>query len=83
MTSEKKRNPLFEILEPQYEIAYISPFQYMLDNQPFLFDTKKVRFNREKFDSYPIFIKHSLFHDEEQMLKVRKLDISQRFFIYD
>lgn len=38
---------------------------------------------REKFNSYPVFLKHSLFYDEENMQKLRSMEISQRFFIYD
>ena len=39
--------------------------------------------NREKFDSYPIFLKHTLFHNEEKFDKIRKLEVAHRFFVYD
>jgi len=39
--------------------------------------------NRQNFDNYPIFLKRTLFHNEEQYKKIRKLEISHRFFVYD
>jgi hypothetical protein len=39
---------------------------------------------RKDFDKYPIYLKHTIFHNEdENMKKVRELEISHRFFIYD
>jgi len=38
---------------------------------------------RKIFDSYPIYLKHTIVHDEENMKKVRTLEVAKRFFIYD
>ena len=37
----------------------------------------------KSFEKYPIFLKHTLFHKEEQMKKIRSLEVGQKFFIYD
>lgn len=39
--------------------------------------------NREKFDGHPIYLQHTVFHDDEKMTKIRSLEVSHRFFIYD
>ena len=38
---------------------------------------------RTQFNQYPIYLKHTLFHNEENMVKVRRMEISQRFFVYE
>jgi hypothetical protein len=38
---------------------------------------------RKNFDAYPIYLKHTLMHNEESMRKVRRCEVSQRFFAYD
>lgn len=38
---------------------------------------------RKVFDAYPIYLKHTLFHDEENTKKMRQMEVSQRFFVYD
>ena len=35
------------------------------------------------FDSYPIYIKHTLFNCDENIAKIRKTEITQRFFAQD
>ena len=42
------------------------------------FDAKRIKFNK-----YPIYLQETLFHNDEQMKKLRKLEISQRFYICD
>jgi len=32
--------------------------------------------NRESFESYPIFLKHTLFHGDEKMEKIRTLEVA-------
>jgi len=39
--------------------------------------------NRKSFDQYPIYLKHTLYHDDEHMKKARTLETSHRFFVYD
>lgn len=36
-----------------------------------------------RWENLPIFLKHTLFHDEEKMDAFRKLELGQRFFIFD
>lgn len=38
---------------------------------------------RKVFDTYPIYLKHTIFQDEENTKKMRALEVAQRFFIYD
>ena len=38
---------------------------------------------RETFENYPIYLKHTVFHTDEKMEKIRTLEIGHRFFIYD
>lgn len=38
---------------------------------------------RKVFDTYPIYLKHTLFQDEENTKKMRLLEVAQRFFVYD
>ena len=42
-----------------------------------------IKDRRKIFDSYPIYLKHTIFQDEENTKKIRLLEVSQRFFIYD
>jgi hypothetical protein len=38
---------------------------------------------RDVFNTYPIYLKHTLLHDDADMKKVRTLEIAQRFFVFD
>lgn len=38
---------------------------------------------RRVFENYPIYLKHTLFHDEEMLKRIRKKDVVERFFAYD
>ena len=42
------------------------------------FDSKRSLFNK-----YPIYLQETLFFNDEQMKKLRKLEIPQRFFLCD
>lgn len=88
MPSEKKRNPQLGPLTEGWNIEFMSIHGYLLECQGFLhfnWDKKKnKKLKREIFDAYPIYLKHTLFHnDDENMIKVRKLEVSQRFFVYE
>ena len=48
-----------------------------------LFSVKKAASNRMSFEKYPIYLKHTLYHDDEHMKKARTLETSHRFFVYD
>lgn len=38
---------------------------------------------RKVFNKYPIYMKHTLFQDEENSKKMRQMEVAQRFFVYD
>ncbi|CAD8158036.1 unnamed protein product [Paramecium pentaurelia] len=91
MQSEKKRNPPLAHLEEQFDTYYISPLNYLLDTRGLwmiAFDSKEVKKGpikdrRKIFDSYPIYLKSTLFHDDENTKKLRQCEVAQRFFVYD
>lgn len=39
--------------------------------------------NRRIFEKYPIYLKHTLFYDEEVLKRMRNKDVVERFFVYD
>eukprot|EP01016_Furgasonia_blochmanni_P052518 TRINITY_DN8385_c0_g1_i7.p1 TRINITY_DN8385_c0_g1~~TRINITY_DN8385_c0_g1_i7.p1 ORF type:complete len:720 (+),score=178.67 TRINITY_DN8385_c0_g1_i7:114-2162(+) len=82
MTSEKKKNPPLAPMKESYDIPYISVMKYLLRFRGFM---NKDAFNnkRQSFDEYPIYLQHTVFHDDEKMAKIRTLEVSHRFFIYD
>ena len=43
-----------------------------------------IQTDSDRFDDYPIYLKHTLFHnDDEDILKVREMDVEQRMFVFD
>ena len=38
---------------------------------------------RQKFNNYPLYLQETLFFNDEQLNKLRKVEISQRFFVCD
>jgi len=83
MPTESKKPPALEHLEPSFEIPYISTLRHLFTFRGILSKGKSCPENREKFENYPIFLKHTLFHNEEKFEKIRKLEVAHRFFIYD
>ncbi|EGR30006.1 hypothetical protein IMG5_144800 [Ichthyophthirius multifiliis] len=84
MPSERKKNPGLFHLEYKYNIHYISRHQYLLDSDPLLIQqNKKKKIDRKIFNSYPIYLKHTIFHDDDLMKKIRLKEITERFFAYD
>jgi len=83
MPTENKKPPSLAHLEQSYEIPYISAMRHLFSFRGILSKGKSNPENREKFESYPVFLKHTLFHNEEQFEKIRKLEVAHRFFIYD
>jgi hypothetical protein len=79
MPSDNKKNPPLQAMSEGYDTNFISPHDYLLSPHG-LFHSN---FTSKVFDSYPIYLKHTIIHDEENMKKVRKLEVAQRFFIYD
>lgn len=77
-----KRNPPLYVPEPQYPNLYISPFQeYLSPNVSFKFARKTA--SVEKWNSYPIFLKNTIFYHSEKFKKYRGLEISYKFFVTD
>ena len=38
----------------------------------------------DEFDSYPIYLKHTLFHNEdENVMQVREMEVGQRLYVFD
>lgn len=44
---------------------------------------QKVEHNRKIFNSYPIYLKNSIFHNDEDTIKLRQLSITEKSFIWD
>lgn len=42
-----------------------------------------IKERRKVFDAYPIYLKNTLFHDEENTKKLRTLEVANRFFVFD
>lgn len=62
MPSDKKKNPgLILDFEDSYNIVFISSKNYLLNDKGFDF-SRKPKKNRIIFDSYPIYLKHTLMH---------------------
>jgi len=83
MPSENKKPPSLAHLEPSFEIPYISTLRHLFTFRGILSKGKSNPDARNNFDSYPIFLKHTLFHNEEKFEKIRKLEVAHRFFVYD
>jgi len=83
MPAENKKAPALAHLEPAYEVPYISTLRHLFTFKGLLPKGRTAPENRQNFDKYPIFLKHTLFHKEDTFSKVRKMEASQRFFVYD
>ena len=70
-------------MEPSFEIPYISTLRHLFSFRGILSKGKTNPDSRNNFDTYPIFLKHTLFHNEEKFEKIRKLEVAHRFFVYD
>jgi hypothetical protein len=47
------------------------------------FNKKNKNIERKIFNSYPIYLKHTIFHDDDIMKRIRLKEITERFFAYD
>jgi len=83
MPSENKKPPALAHLEPSFEIPYISTLRHLFSFRGILSKGKSNPDSKSNFESYPIFLKHTLFHNEEKFEKIRKLEVAHRFFVYD
>ncbi len=84
MPSDKKKNPSLGPLTEAFNEEYISSMSYLLEYRGFMslpFSNDPIKesqkfSNRKVFDTYPIYLKHTVFHDDENMKKVRALEVS-------
>jgi len=83
MPTESKKPPALAHFEPSFEIPYISPMRHLFNFRGILSKNKASPEEKEKFEAYPIYLKHTLFHNEEKFEKIRKLEVAHRFFVYD
>lgn len=91
MPSDRKKNPGLEHVEETFGIHYLSRYAAYLEgdnlesiNRDFSeILRKKATKKRKVFESYPIYLKHTLFHEEEAIMKTRRKDVMERFFVYD
>lgn len=91
MPSNRKKNPGLEYIKECFSTHYLSRYATYLEEdslislkRDFSEILRKIPSkNRKIFDSYPIYLKHSLFHNDETMHTIRKKDIVERFFAYD
>jgi tetratricopeptide (TPR) repeat protein len=84
MPSENKKPPGLGHFTAAFEVPYISQMKYLLSFRGLISKGEEDKTeNHEKFENYPMFLKHTLFHNEEKMKKIRSLEISHRFFVYD
>ena len=47
------------------------------------FMEKPENHSRKKFNEYPIYLRNTVFHNDEETLKLRELSITERAFIWD
>jgi len=83
MPTESKKPPSLAHFEQTFEIPYISPMRHLFNFRGILSKNKASPEEKEKFEAYPIYLKHTLFHNEEKFEKIRKLEVAHRFFVYD
>mmetsp|Transcript_63253 Transcript_63253/g.87938 ORF Transcript_63253/g.87938 Transcript_63253/m.87938 type:complete len:287 (+) Transcript_63253:410-1270(+) len=97
MPTESKKAPSLERYECAYEIPYISTLRHLFNFKGIFSktglgggmggggseDEDKQEAPKTQLDQFPIFLKHTLFHNEEKFGQIRKLEVSHRFFVYD
>lgn len=64
-------------------IPYISPIKSLLGFKGFFAHGEMSTFSREKWDSYPNFLKHTVFYTSKDFERVRKMEIGHKLFILD
>jgi len=69
-----------EHIEPSYELPYISSWGYFLDFEGGKIINNNLSDKRKVFDQYPIYLKHTLYIVDENLAKLRTMEINQRFF---
>ena len=91
LPSDRKRNPGLVHLQETYSTYYLSRYAAYLEQDNLMSlkrDFSKLLYakpakNRRIFEKYPIYLKHTLFYDEEVLQRMRNKDVVERFFVYD
>lgn len=66
-----------------YNVPYVSHMKALLAFKG-IFDMKPgVEIKRDVWDTYPIYLQHTVFQEGGDMDKIRKMEIGHRFFIVD
>lgn len=85
--SDKKKNPNLGLNHQGYDEPFVSKYKYYLSSNKLDFSAIRkanpTSFNREIFDSYPIYLKHTLFFNGDDYKKVRGLQCCSRFMAYE
>jgi tetratricopeptide (TPR) repeat protein len=88
--SEKKRNPDLFQTNSGYDEPFVSKFHYYLSANKIDFSMMRqkkgqqpVTRSREIFNTYPIYLQHSLFFNGEDYKKVRGIECCSRFLPYE
>lgn len=63
-------------------MEYISKMRDLLKNRG-MYKKEEFRQKRLKFDQYPIYLQETLFYNDIKLSRLRKMEISQRFFVCD
>jgi len=63
-------------------IEYISKMKDLLKSRG-MYKKEEFEAKRQKFNNYPLYLQETLFFNDEQLKKLRKVEISQRFFVCD
>lgn len=77
----KKRNPGYFVPEVTDSEVYVSPFAQVIESHNIF--TRKRKDKDPKWNSYPIFLKHSLLYMGPLYDKYRKLEVGYKFFVTD
>ncbi len=76
-TSTKKKNPSLRLTNKGYSSPFVSKYKYYLSEKKIDMDflnNKKTKGNpREIFNTYPIYLQHTIFFNGEDFKKVREL----------
>ena len=89
--SFKKRNPDLLQSNAGHDESFVSKFNYYLSTNKIDFTLLKRKNNqsrpisksREIFNTYPIYLKHTLFFNGEDYKKVREIECCSRFMPYE
>lgn len=74
--STKKKNPNLVLSETGFDEPFVSKFKYYLSENKIDFSMKRgpsPPVSREIFNTYPIYLQHTLFFNGEDYKKVRNL----------